>query len=522
MHSDPLIEEKVAQVARWSQWQAFALVAACLLAVLAVFFPTFWEMVRIWERSQTFTHGFLVLPAFLYFAWQRRSELAATPPRPFAPAFLGVAIVGLVWLLGDLSAALTPSFFAMITLVPLVIIGVLGWRWAMVLSFPLAFLVFAVPFGEVFVPTLMVWTADFAVLALQVTGVPVLRDGPVIITPNGQWIVVAACSGIRYLIASMFVGALYAWLMYRSTLRRVLFFLASIAVPLVANWVRAYLIVLIGHLSNNRIATGVDHLIYGWIFFGIVIFILFAIGAVWREDDNHVTNAPAVRLTTWRPGLKSAGWAQISVASLAMTGLLAAFPIFAQFAKLPRGEGPLLDAVVMPLAGWQRVDVRLAKWQPQLEAATREQIIAFEKDGARVGVFFGFYRNQRQGAELVNSMNQLSRMTTRDILLLESGYRSLDVVGQPLRVRTQDMRAPEGLIVAWQWYWLDGSVTTSDAKAKFLLAIDRLLGRDDTSAWVTVYVLNPESRAAADRTLSVFVSEMGGALDAALRRVVGQ
>jgi EpsI family protein len=205
-----------------------------------------------------------------------------------------------------------------------------------------------------------------------------------------------------------------------------------------------------------------------------------------------------------------------------MTGLLAAFPIFAQFAKLPRGEGPLLDAVVMPLAGWQRVDVRLAKWQPQLEAATREQIIAFEKDGARVGVFFGFYRNQRQGAELVNSMNQLSRMTTRDILLLESGYRSLDVVGQPLRVRTQDMRAPEGLIVAWQWYWLDGSVTTSDAKAKFLLAIDRLLGRDDTSAWVTVYVLNPESRAAADRTLSVFVSEMGGALDAALRRVVGQ
>jgi EpsI family protein len=320
----------------------------------------------------------------------------------------------------------------------------------------------------------------------------------------------------------MFVGALYAWLMYRSTLRRVLFFLASIAVPLVANWVRAYLIVLIGHLSNNRIATGVDHLIYGWIFFGIVIFILFAIGAVWREDDNHVTNAPAVRLTTWRPGLKSAGWAQISVASLAMTGLLAAFPIFAQFAKLPRGEGPLLDAVVMPLAGWQRVDVRLAKWQPQLEAATREQIIAFEKDGARVGVFFGFYRNQRQGAELVNSMNQLSRMTTRDILLLESGYRSLDVVGQPLRVRTQDMRAPEGLIVAWQWYWLDGSVTTSDAKAKFLLAIDRLLGRDDTSAWVTVYVLNPESRAAADRTLSVFVSEMGGALDAALRRVVGQ
>ena len=59
---------------------------------------------------------------------------------------------------------------------------------------------------------------------------------------------------------------------------------ASIVVPIVANWLRAYLIVMLGHLSGNKIATGVDHFIYGWVFFGVVIGLLFWVGAFFRED----------------------------------------------------------------------------------------------------------------------------------------------------------------------------------------------------------------------------------------------
>ena len=45
------------------------------------------------------------------------------------------------------------------------------------------------------------------------------------------------------------------------------------------------MIVMIGHLSGNKLAVGVDHLIYGWLFFGFVILIMFWIGARWREDE---------------------------------------------------------------------------------------------------------------------------------------------------------------------------------------------------------------------------------------------
>src|SRR5206468_602671 len=59
----------------------------------------------------------------------------------------------------------------------------------------------------------------------------------------------------------------------------------------VANWVRAYLIVLLAHLSSNRIAVGVDHLIYGWIFFGVVIGLMYMIGRRWAEPDETTPRA---------------------------------------------------------------------------------------------------------------------------------------------------------------------------------------------------------------------------------------
>ena len=101
---------------------------------------------------------------------------------------------------------------------------------------------------------------------------------------------VEACSGLRYLIASFTLGTLYAYLTYRSLARRLVFIALSLIVPIVANGIRAYLIVMTGHLSDMQLAVGVDHLIYGWVFFGFVMLLLFWIGSFWREDDKANAN----------------------------------------------------------------------------------------------------------------------------------------------------------------------------------------------------------------------------------------
>jgi exosortase len=104
--------------------------------------------------------------------------------------------------------------------------------------------------------------------------------------PTGEFEVAAACSGIRYLIASITFGCLYAYLTLRSGWRRALFVALAAVIPILANGLRAYGIVMLAHLSDMRWAVGVDHIIYGWLFFAVVISVLMLLGRLLRESDN--------------------------------------------------------------------------------------------------------------------------------------------------------------------------------------------------------------------------------------------
>ena len=161
------------------------------------------------------------------------------------------------------------------------------------LTCPLLFSFVCVPIGEFMVPSMMNWTADFAAAAVRLSGIPLYREGLQFVIPSGNWSVVEACSGVRYLIASFMVGTLFAYLNYERPAKRAVFMVASLLVPILANWVRAYMIVMIGHTSDMALATGVDHLIYGWLFFGLVMFIMFWIGSYWREDEAPAAPASA-------------------------------------------------------------------------------------------------------------------------------------------------------------------------------------------------------------------------------------
>src|SRR5262249_51537114 len=145
---------------------------------------------------------------------------------------------------------------------------------------------------------LMEFTASFTVRALELTGVPVYREGLRFSIPTGDFEVASACSGIRYLIASVALGTLYAHLTYHTFWRRALFVALCLVVPLFAHGVRAYLIVMIAYWSDMRLAVGVDHLVYGWLFFGLVMFALFWLGLRLRERTSAAMTDGAESLAT--------------------------------------------------------------------------------------------------------------------------------------------------------------------------------------------------------------------------------
>jgi EpsI family protein len=357
-------------------------------------------------------------------------------------------------------------------------------------------------------------TADVTILALQVTGIPVYREGNHFMIPTGSWSVVEACSGIRYLIASMMAGSLYAYLMYRTAWKRVAFFAVSIAAPIVANWLRAYLIVMIGHLSGNRLAAGADHLIYGWVFFGIVIAIMFWIGSFWREDHAG-TGAP-------RPEGSAAAVAPGSRGRLAIaaTGALVAAGLWLPVAHWidavanPAPPGPLAVAAEN---GWRAIEGEPPKWKPRFEGQRAEYERLFTKDGRRVGLYVAYYSHQTQGRELVSSENVLVRPGDPVWNQVASRAGTLEWAGQPIEARFAELRSRNDRLAVAQWYWIGGRHTPSDTMAKILLALQKLAGKEDDSAALVIYAPQGAS-GKPDESLERFAAEMSGAVTRALEQ----
>ena len=519
MHADLQIHQRAAHSGSLTPAGAFGAVALAIAAVLAVFAPTTAGMVEIWRRSETFTHGFLVLPAVLWFIWTRRDALARIPVRPTAWALLPLFAAGMLWLTGQVSASLAPAQLGMVAMIPCVIAALFGWGWVRALMFPLAFLFFAVPFGEFMVPTLIDWTADFTIAALRLSGVPVYREANSFVIPSGRWSVVEACSGIRYLISSVMLGSLYAWMMYRTPRRRALFILAAIVVPLVANWLRAYGIVMLGHLSDNRIATGVDHLIYGWVFFGVLMALMFWAGARWRQDDAPMQREDATASAMRFPVPSRAIVTHAVLVALA----IAAWPVTESALAHQADTRPLRPVTIAATNGWQAVDDGTpGGWRPDVNGAPLSQVMTFAKDGRRVSVVIDTYRNQREGAKLVTSLNQLVYQDNTRWRVVDRAARPLSDDDGRFTANVALIRGEGTLLAAAQWYWLGSTRTTSDAAAKAELALDRLLMRTDTSAWVTVATPASESLRDAWPVLETFVREMGGSVQRGLREMAAQ
>ena len=501
--------------------RSVAHVVAIAVAVVAIFWQTGWSMVTTWNSSGTYSHGFLIPPAFLWLVWIRRQQLAGLPIRPAWWALPVLAVTGMLWLVGQWASLALPTQFAVVAMVPTAVAAVLGVAWVRALMFPFVFLFFAVPFGESLVPVLMDWTADFTVAALKLSGVPVYRDGLYFAIPSGNWSVVDSCSGIRYLFACLAVSSLYSWMNFRGTTRRLLFIGFALVVALVANWVRAYAIVMLGHLSNNEIATGADHLIYGGLFFGVIMAIVFALGAVWRENHAEPSNAdlpspPPQRHPLVAPGIDTA---RRVMAALATVVTMLVWPSMSIGSAREADQLAIAADDIQPRAGWARIGAPVSSWQPRLNNPVTVLTQSFTKDAREVSLHLGVFHRPSPDSKLTSGLNRLLEPDGLDPQwkLARQGTAQARWAGETLDVKTVVLVGSEARLLAWQWYWVDGAVTADPVRAAVLQMLARLSGHSEVSAWMTVYTKDSDDPSVAPRVLDDFVADMSASIGLALR-----
>lgn len=249
-------------------------------AALLVYAPVLSSLVRQWASDENYSHGFVVIPFALYFVWRDRRRLATLPVRPAATGLLLTIGSLLLFVAGELGAELFLTRVSVIGVAAGTILFLYGSAHLRALAFPLGLLFLMIPlpavvFNQIAFP-LQLLASRVGESVLSAAGIPVLREGNVLILPTTTLEVAQACSGIRSLVSLLTLAVLLGKFSEPRRSARVV--LAALAVPvaIASNAARVAGTGLAADWIGPRAAEGFFHEFSGWVVF-VVAFSLLAL-----------------------------------------------------------------------------------------------------------------------------------------------------------------------------------------------------------------------------------------------------
>lgn len=447
----------------------------CLFATLAaitwVYFSTLVSIVNKWDSDASYSHGYLILPVVLWLVWIKREEVRTTDFRPSWFGVLFMLSATVVWVVARGTGVLVVEQIAVVAMCQAAVLAILGEKLSWALIFPLAFLLWLVPFGNALNPWLMDITAGIATAALKFSGIPVLRSDLYITVPAGRFEVARACSGLNYLVALVVFGFLYAHLTYRKWAKRLLFVAAAIVIPIIANGLRVYITIAVSQLTDMRFGPGAEHVTFGNVFFFIVIGLVIWVGRRWRDDDDelHTRVQPADQ-----PVISRYGWLSVT-------------PAFMALLVVPTGPwylGLVTDAVAKEVAiagsltqlppasqGWTGPSTMPDAWRPLYKGMLAEQSGVYtDSSGKRVDVWLGVYGLGSTAGDEMISFGNIVYASEHKSFFPET-LRSIQLgKGQELGIREVRVLEPGGERLVWLWYYVGDRAAASDFSVKALEA----------------------------------------------------
>jgi exosortase len=250
-------------------------------AITLVYWQVFVRLVDAWANDGNYSHGYLIVPIAAYFVWERRAQLRSTTPHP---TWFGLVVFAggiLVLLAGLLGSELFLSRISLLGVLAGIVLFLFGWRHLRILAFPLAFLLLMIPlpaiiFNKIAFP-LQLFASRVGETVIAAAGIPVLREGNVLILANTSLEVAEACSGIRSLISLLTLGILYGYFSDPRGWVRTAIALSAIPVAIVANGARVAGTGILAHWWGPEAAQGFFHEFSGWVVFIVAFAMILGI-----------------------------------------------------------------------------------------------------------------------------------------------------------------------------------------------------------------------------------------------------
>jgi exosortase D (VPLPA-CTERM-specific) len=507
------------------RWQA----AVLLLLIAWLYASILARLFLQWIHDPNFSHGIFVPLFALFVLWQDRKKLVTIASAPSWSGLPLVVVSLLVLVLGVLGAEIFLARVSLLILLAGVIILFQGWRFFRAILFPWAFLILMIP-----PPTLILQQVTFplqllasrlATGLLRLVGVPVLRQGNMIVLAAMPLDVAEACSGIRSLLTLVTLAIIYGYMMETRKWVRVVLALSAVPIAVAANSFRVFGTGLLVQYWDPDKAEGFFHTFEGWLIYVVALIMLFAvhrvISLIWKSG------LPAPRSAAPLAG-QSAGAIHIP-AGFRRFGIVAVLMLAAALVLQAHSHSEVfpprasLSSLPLQIGGWTGTDDPLDK--QTLDILGPGEFLMRDYEHASppqpepwINLYIAYFPTQKAG-DTIHSPNHCLPgagwvPTSREVVRLTRADGSSFPVNRYVVAKTGERQ------LVLYWFQAHGRAVASDYWAKYYLVSDsvRMNRSDGALVRLMTPMLDGESPDAAQARLMKLGSQFLPLLDGYIPR----
>jgi exosortase A len=440
-------------------------VGSVLMLVAGIFFlywPSAQALMQLWGDTEktTYTHGWMIAGSTLWLIARRRVEINSTAITPHLAAAILLLPLSVTWLIAVRAGIQIVHLVLLPALMWTAVWAIFGRRVAASVSLPIFFLLLGMPLWDSVNSWLQWGTVHACDLLLGLTGIPAYVEGNLVHLRVGTFEVAGGCSGLHFFIVALALAVLYGEIGRDSVKTRLLFVLLALALAMLTNWIRVYVIIVAGHLTAMQHPLVHTHYGFGWCIFAVMMAAFFLVARRFPQTmrssiDGGFTSANAV------------SWHRCVTGVL----LLIAVPVFAWLSPLGAASLPAENAAALAPTWARMTDTSGAivdAWHPRFIGADRETVSRFENaDHEDVQMYVATYAFQKQGKELVGYDNSLLDES------IETVISEAEIASPPSIERVLQSHRGESVI---RYSYRIGSMrTVNDRKAQLWYAVASLM-----------------------------------------------
>ena len=457
--------------------------AGVFAILLALYFATVLSFQNvISEEGAGQSHAPLLLAVTLYLlyrAWDRggrQIRIEFNHLATFSLAVLSLAwlALGLVFIEGGQQAVL-------ILIVAVTVVALLGIRHGAKYLMPILLLWTVLPIYEPLVPLLQTASAVSSAIVLEILGLTSIREGYLLIIPNGTFEVADACSGLKFQITGITLALIHTQLTHVPARVTIIYVLSASLLAFVSNILRIVVVVLIGYYYGMEHEYVKDHDFIGWVIFSLFFFLFIYLGE--RKLRNHQLTGQE----EYRAGSRNGGVGVKIFGVIAVTLAFALGPLtLGYFMSRDASSATNQLNFLSDLPGWRQTSTGLTEWSPLWTKGNNSFEGSLSLNGERVDLFATVFLRQQQGNEAVNVSHRVydiekwSRISRSAKVIEVPGMGEVEVEETLLRSPTRKQR------LVWLWYRTNDKIVSSPMQAK----LNNLIGEISGKPGISVFVLS--------------------------------